>query len=81
MLDTMKTVTTREFYHAPGLIKTLPAGQSLLVTDNGKASFTVTKTGKRPIKTVADLIRDAEEISSRTSPKVNFTAEIKKLKK
>ena len=81
MLDTMKTVTTREFFHAPALVKGLRPGQSLIVTDNGNPNFTVTKAGKRPVKTAEDLRREAKEIFPGNRPKVNFTAIIKRLKK
>ena len=62
MFDVMKTVTTREFLHGPGLVKTMKAGQNLLVTDKGEPSFLVTKVGARPRKTRADLEREALEI-------------------
>ena len=35
----MKTLTTREFFHSPGLVKSLRPGQSLVVTDNGAAAL------------------------------------------
>ncbi len=78
MLDGMKTLTTREFFHSPGLTKALRPGQSFLVTDNGKPSFVVTKAGQRPRRTRADLEREAREICPRNGPKVNFTAWLKK---
>ena len=77
----MKSITTREFFHALGLVKNLQPGQSLLVTDNGTPNFTVTKAGSRPVKTAADLKREAEEIFPGKRPKVNFTRLIQKLKK
>lgn len=77
----MKTISTREFYHAASLVKNLRPGQSLLVTDNGNPNFTVTKAGTRPIKTAADLEREAKEIFPESRPKVNFTKLIRKLKK
>lgn len=77
----MKTVTTREFIHTPGLVKCLRPGQSLLVTDNGKPSFTVTKAGKRKHRTRADLEREAREICPLVGKKVNFTAMLRELKK
>ena len=76
----MKTITTREFFHAPGLLKSLHPGESVAVTDKGTAAFTVTKAGRRPRKTRADLQREAAEISVRKAPKINFTAAIKQLK-
>ena len=81
MLDGMKTLTTREFFHAPGLVKSLRSGQSLVVTDNGVPAFTVTKAGKRPIKTADELRREAREMFPGRRPKTNFTEIIKKLKK
>jgi hypothetical protein len=81
MLDSMKTISTREFFHAPALVKNLRPGQSLLVTDNGNPNFTVTKAGSRPVKTAEDLGREAKEMFSEHRPKVNFTRLIRKLKK
>ncbi len=81
MLDAMKTLTTREFFHAPGLVKSLRPGQSLVVTDNGAPAFTVTKAGKRAAKTAEDLRREAREMFPGERPKVNFTEIIKKLKR
>jgi hypothetical protein len=81
MLNSMKTISTREFFHAPALVKNLRPGQSLLVTDNGSPNFTVTKAGNRPVKTVDDLQREAEEIFPGNRPKVNFTRLIRNLKK
>jgi antitoxin (DNA-binding transcriptional repressor) of toxin-antitoxin stability system len=77
----MKTLTTREFFHSPGLVKAMRPGQSILITDKGKPALTVTKTGKRPRKTRADLEREAKEIFPGKRPKVNFTAIIRQLKK
>jgi hypothetical protein len=77
----MKTVTKREFFHKPGLVKTLGPGRSLTVTDNGNPSFTVTKAGKRPVKTAEDLHREACEMFPGDRPKVNFTEIIKTLRK
>lgn len=76
----MKAVTTREFFHAAGIVKTLQPGQSLAVTDKGNAAFIVTKAGKRPRKTLSDLEREAAEISTRKGPQINFTAAIRELK-
>lgn len=77
----MKTLTTREFFHAPGLVKTLRPGQSLVVTDHGVPAFTVTKAGQRATKTAEDLRREARELFPEEPLKVNFTEIIKKLKK
>src|SRR5205807_759211 len=80
MLDTMKTLTTREFFHSPSIVKALRSGESAVVTDNGKPALVVTKAGKRPRKTRADLEREAREICPKAYPKVNFTAALKELK-
>lgn len=76
----MKTVTTRKFFHAPSLVKTLQPGQSLIVTDKGAPAFTITKAGKRPVRTRAELERIAASITQ-DGPKVNFTSAIKEMKK
>jgi hypothetical protein len=81
MLDGMKTLTTREFFHAPRLVKTLRPGQSLVVTDNGVPAFTVTKSGNRAFKTAEQMRREAREMFPGNRRKVNFTQIIKKLKK
>jgi hypothetical protein len=81
MLDSMKTLTTREFFHSPGLLKTLRPGQAVLVTDKGVPSFTVIKAGERPKKSVADLRREAKEIFPEKGPKVNFTEVMRNMKK
>ena len=77
----MITATMHEFFHSPGLVKALRPGQSLLVTNKGELVFTVTKAGKRRLKTTADLRREARELFPGSRPKVNLTAVIKKLKK
>jgi hypothetical protein len=77
----MKTLTTREFFHAPGLVKSLRPGQSLVVTDNGLPAFTVTKAGKRGIKTAQQLRREAREMFPGERAAVNFTEIIRKLKR
>jgi len=76
----MKTLTTREFFHSPGLVKGLRAGESFVVTDNGRPALLVTKAGKRPRRTRAELDRLAAEICPDTKPGVNFTAVLKELK-
>ena len=81
MLDAMKMITTREFFHSPGLVKILRPGQSLVVTDNGKPALTVTRIGKRPRKTLADLEREAKEIFPGNRPRTDFTAIMRELKK
>ncbi len=81
MLDGMRTLTTREFFHAPGLVKSLRRGQSLVVTDNGMPAFTVAKAGQRPLKRAKELRREARQMFPGNRPKVNFTEIIKKLKR
>jgi hypothetical protein len=77
----MKTVTVREFFHSPTLVKSLHPGQSLAVTDNGQPSFVVTKAGKRPRKTLADLEREATEICANPRAyKVDYTQALRELK-
>jgi len=80
MFDTVKTLTTREFFHSPGIMKVLRSGQSVIVTDNGKPALVVTKAGKRPRRTRADLEREARAICPEAKPKVNFTAALRQLK-
>ena len=77
----MKTMTTREFFHSPGLVKSLRPGQSFIVTDKGEPAFTVIRAGQRRIKTAGDLEREAREIFPGERSKVNFTAIMKKMKK
>ncbi len=77
----MKTVTAREFFHWPSTVKALRPGQSLAVTDNGEPSFVVTKAGKRPRRSLADLEHEAREICPHSRKhKVNFTEAIQDLK-
>lgn len=76
----MKTLTAREFFHSPGIVTAMPAGQSIVVTENGKPALIVTKAGKRPRKTRADFEREAREICPHSRPKVNFTAALTELK-
>jgi antitoxin (DNA-binding transcriptional repressor) of toxin-antitoxin stability system len=40
----MKTVSIRDFYHTPALVRGLQPGESLAVTKSGKPDFIVTKT-------------------------------------
>lgn len=77
----MKTMTTREFFHSPGLVKVLRPGQSVVVTDKGTASFTVTKAGRRPVRTRAELEQEAREICPTDRPKVAFTEMLREAKR
>ncbi len=76
----MKTLTTREFFHSPGIVKALRSGERIVVTDNGKPALTVTKAGRRPRKTRADLDREAREICPEPKPRVNFTEALNALR-
>lgn len=76
----MKTLTTREFFRSPGLVKALRPGQSIVVTDNGKPALTVTKAGERPRRSRAQLERENRDICPAATPKVDFTAALKELK-
>jgi hypothetical protein len=76
----MKTLTTREFFHSPGMLKSLRSGQSIVVTDKGKPALIVTKAGKRPRRTRADLEREAREICPEENPKTDFTTALAQLK-
>jgi antitoxin (DNA-binding transcriptional repressor) of toxin-antitoxin stability system len=80
MFNGMKTATTREFYHTPALVRSLRAGQSLIVTDKGAPSFVVTKAGKRPRKTAADIERENRQLFPHDRPKVNTLEIIRKLR-
>ena len=77
----MKTVTAREFFHWPSTVKALHPGQRMAVTDNGVPSFVVTKAGRRPCRSLADLEDEAREICPQPRRhKVNYTEAIRDLK-
>jgi len=76
----MKTVTSREFFHTPSVLKVLHPGQTLVVTDKGAASFTVTKVGKRPRRSRAELERRAKRISPSAGPRIDITQVLEKLR-
>jgi antitoxin component of MazEF toxin-antitoxin module len=77
----VKTITSREFFHWPSTVKALQPGQSLAVTHNGVPSFIVTKAGKRPRRTLADLEREAREICPQPRKhKVDFAKASRDLK-
>ncbi len=77
----MKTLTTREFYHAPGILKSIRPGQAVLVTDHGKPAFTVTKAGARPRRTAEELLRRSREIVPGERSKIDYTAILRKMKR
>ncbi|MEI7938728.1 MAG: hypothetical protein WCK27_18755 [Verrucomicrobiota bacterium] len=77
----MKTITARESSRWRSTVKAMHAGQSLAVTDNGVPSFVVTKPGKRPRRSLADLEHEAREICPQPRRhKVNYTEAIRDLK-
>ncbi|HVV02204.1 MAG TPA: hypothetical protein VHH88_12625 [Verrucomicrobiae bacterium] len=61
----MKTLSSREFFHSPTVVKTLRPGQTMAVTDRGSPSFTVVKAGKRPRKTIKQLKAEAQQVTRR----------------
>jgi antitoxin (DNA-binding transcriptional repressor) of toxin-antitoxin stability system len=77
----VKTVTTREFYHTPSLVKSMSEGQTVLVTSNGKPDFIVKKAGKRLRKTAAEMRREARETFPEDRPKVDTVAFLRELRK
>ncbi len=76
----MKTITVRQFFRSPANVTALDPGQSLVVTEQGRPSFIVTKAPNRPRKTIEDLEREARYVSPKSGPKVNFTEAIRELK-
>lgn len=77
----VKTLTTREFYHSPGILKSVRPGQSLLVTDHGEPAFTVTKAGSRPRRTAEQLLRRSREVIRGDRPVTDYTAILKAMKR
>jgi hypothetical protein len=77
----MKTLTSREFFESPAVAKKLSAGETVLVTDDGKDCLVVTKLVKPPRKTREQLEQEAREICPNPRPyKVNFTEALRELK-
>ena len=79
MLD-MKTLTMREFFHSPSLVKSLHPGQTLLVTTHGKPDLLVTKAGTRPKRTAEELRKEAKSLLSKPGKKVDTVSLLQKLK-
>jgi hypothetical protein len=77
----MKTLTIREFFHSPTLVKSLRPGQTLVVTANGKPDLIVTKAGGRPKKTAVELRSEAKSLLTKTGRKVDTVALLRKLRK
>jgi antitoxin (DNA-binding transcriptional repressor) of toxin-antitoxin stability system len=80
MFDAMKTMTTREFFHSPGIVKALRSGQSVVVTDNGKPALLVTKAGRRPRRSRAELDCENREIFPENRPNWSLTQALKDLR-
>lgn len=76
----MKSLTMREFFHSPSLVKSLHAGQSLVVTSRGKPDIVVTKAGRRQKRTAEELRQEARALLSKPGKKVNTVALIRKLR-
>lgn len=76
----MKSLTMREFFHSPSLVKSLHAGQSLVVTSRGKPDLVVTKAGRRQKRTAEKLRQEARALLSKPGKKVNTVELIRKLR-
>ncbi|HXP59771.1 MAG TPA: hypothetical protein VN829_04720 [Dongiaceae bacterium] len=76
----MKTLTMREFFHSPGLTRSLHPGQTLVVTSRGKPDLLVSKAGRRPGKTAAELRQEAKALLSKPGRKVDTVALLRKLR-
>lgn len=76
----MKSLTMREFFHSPSLVKSLHAGQSLVVTSRGKPDIVVTKAGRRRKRTAEELRQEARALLSKPGKKVNTVELIRKLR-
>lgn len=70
----------REFFHSPSLVKSLHAGQSLVVTSRGKPDIVVTKAGRRQKRTAEELWQEARALLSKPGKKVNTAELIRKLR-
>lgn len=79
-MSVMKTVTKREFYRTPALVRSLRAGETVLVTDQGKTSFLAIKPGKPPHKTTAELAAEAEELLPGRRRRVNAVKLLRNLR-
>ena len=76
----VKTLTIREFFHSPTLIKALHPGQSLVVTADGKPNLIVTKAGGRPRKSAEELRLEARRLLAKPGKKVDCVALLRKLR-
>jgi hypothetical protein len=76
----MKTLSTREFFHSPSVVKSLQPGQRLVVTARGKPDLLVTKAGGRVKKTAAELRQEAKRLLSKPGKKVDTVELLRKLR-
>jgi hypothetical protein len=76
----MKSLTIREFFHSPALVKSLHPGQSLLVTSRGKPDLVVTKAGQHRNQSAEELRQQAKALLSKPGRKVNTVELIRKLR-
>jgi hypothetical protein len=79
----MKTLTLREFFHSPSLVRSLHPGQALVVTSQGKPDFIVTKAIERPRKTAKQWQAEARKLldPKRNRDKVDTVAVLRELRK
>ncbi len=76
----MKTLTMREFFHSPSLVRSLQPGQALIVTAHGKPDLLVTKAGRRRKRTAVALQKEAKALLSKPGKKVDTVALLRKLR-
>jgi hypothetical protein len=79
----MKTLTLREFFHSPSLVRSLQPGQSMLVTSQGKPELIVTKASQRPKKTAQQWQEEARALltSKPRGRKIDTVAILRELRK
>lgn len=58
----MKTLSMREFFHSPALVRSLQPGQSMVVTSQGKPDLIVTKAAPRPRKSAKQWQDEARRL-------------------
>ena len=67
----MKTLTLREFFHSPTLVKSLHPGQTLVVTSDGKPNLIVTKADTGRAKNELNQINQILEQTFTSKEKCN----------
>lgn len=77
----MKTLTIEKFLHSPAVARSLPPGQSLLVTADGRPELIVTKPRQRPRQPPAELRREARELLTQPGQKVDTVSLLRALRK